>query len=49
MYISTETNKEKLEAMAYQQVKLLNQAQQNLQILEARITELGKEVKPEKK
>lgn len=39
---------EQAQALAYQQIKLLNQAQQNLQILEARITELG-EGKPEKK
>lgn len=40
MDISKETNKDKLQALAYQQMKLLEQTQRNLQILEARIAEL---------
>jgi len=48
MDISKETNIEKLQSMAYTQYKAAAVAQQNLQILEARISELqAEEATPE--
>jgi hypothetical protein len=37
---------DKLKAMAYEQIKLLNQTQNNIQMIEQRITQLENEPKP---
>lgn len=40
MNISEETNLDKLQSLAYEQILISNNAQHNLQMLEARINEL---------
>jgi len=40
MDISTITDKDKLQSLAYEQVKLLNQAQSNLNLIEQRLVQL---------
>lgn len=46
MDISQNTNIEHLESLAYQQIKALNQAQANLNVIEDRLRQLRAEPQP---